>query len=288
MMPPSPVESTAPSAFIITPPVHIRPSLNDADLGAVRLHAVDAAGDHVAVPDDVARRSRPPGLRGRCLRRSSRILPWRSLSVHHRPCAQSDLASLFVSMLASAAAVKRTDATRRPRLTAKCRETSMIDTDFFSDPSIIRELCAATSRRCAPRARSSAEHFHDTLVVTGYDEALEILVEQGGRLLQRLLGPRAAFPACRSSRRARHLAPQLDAHRGELPWSDHLVCFDGKKHAEHRMLLGSLLTYKRLKQNEDYLRGLVRQADRRLHRQGPLQRRARISPTRPRSMRSPT
>jgi cytochrome P450 len=50
---------------------------------------------------------------------------------------------------------------------------------------------------------------------------------------------------------------QLDAHRAELPWADHLVCMDGKTHTAHRALLGSLLTYKRLKQNEEYLHNLA-------------------------------
>src|SRR5690606_18182875 len=37
----------------------------------------------------------------------------------------------------------------------------------------------------------------------------------------------------------------------------HLVCFDGEEHARNRALMGSLLTYKRLKANEDYLYGLA-------------------------------
>ena len=27
------------------------------------------------------------------------------------------------------------------------------------------------------------------------------------------------------------ISEQLEAHRDELPWSAHLVCFDGKKHS---------------------------------------------------------
>ena len=35
------------------------------------------------------------------------------------------------------------------------------------------------------------------------------------------------------------------------------MCFDGEDHTRHRALLTSLLTFKRLKANEEYLRGLV-------------------------------
>ena len=57
----------------------------------------------------------------------------------------------------------------------------MPTTDFYSDPSII-----ASSRDYfdAMRARGAIvrEPFHDTLMVTGYDEALEILVNKDGSL----------------------------------------------------------------------------------------------------------
>ncbi|MFA7604652.1 MAG: cytochrome P450, partial [Novosphingobium sp.] len=53
------------------------------------------------------------------------------------------------------------------------------------------------------------------------------------------------------------ISEQLEAHRPEMPWSAHLNCFDGARHADYRSLMSSLLTYKRLKANEDYLYGLV-------------------------------
>lgn len=130
----------------------------------------------------------------------------------------------------------------------------MVETDFFSDPSIIRDSRPYfdAMRAKGPIAR---EPYHDTLVVTGYDEALEILVNKDGIFSNAcsILGP---IPGLPFEPRGPDISAELDAHRSEMPWSDHLVCFDGKKHAEHRMLLGSLLTYKRLKQNEDYLHGL--------------------------------
>ncbi|MFA7603045.1 MAG: cytochrome P450 [Novosphingobium sp.] len=126
--------------------------------------------------------------------------------------------------------------------------------DFFSDPTIIRDSRKYfdTMRAQGPIVR---EPFHDTLMVTGYDEVLEILVNKDGIYSNAcsILGPLPGLPF---EPEGSDITEQLDAVRDSMPWADHLVCFDGKKHAEHRMLLGSLLTYKRLKQNEEYLHEL--------------------------------
>ena len=134
------------------------------------------------------------------------------------------------------------------------REFGQVEVDFFSDPAMI-----ADSRPYfeAMRARGPIvrEAVHGTLIVTGYDEALEILVNKDGiwSNAMSILGPMPGLPF---KPQGPDITAQLDAVRDTLPWSDHLVCFDGKKHAEHRMLMGSLLTFKRLKQNEEYLHGL--------------------------------
>ena len=130
----------------------------------------------------------------------------------------------------------------------------MVQTDFYSDPAII-----ADSRSYFDKMRAIGpivrEPVHNTLIVTGYDEVMEVLVNKDGIFSNAcsILGPLPGLPFTPDGS---DINVQLDACRSTLPWSDHLVCFDGKKHAEHRMLLGSLLTYKRLKQNEEYLHGL--------------------------------
>ena len=126
--------------------------------------------------------------------------------------------------------------------------------DFYSDPAIIadsRPYFDAT-RAKGPIVR---EPFKNTLIVTGYDEALAILVNQDGVFsnASSIVGP---IPGLPFEPEGADITAQLDVHRAEMPWADHIVCFDGKKHAEHRLLLGNLLTYKRLKQNETYLHEL--------------------------------
>ncbi len=130
----------------------------------------------------------------------------------------------------------------------------MMDLDFYSDSSIIAD---SRSYFDAMRAQGPIvrEPFWNSLIVTGYDEVMEILVNKDGVFSSTvsILGPNPGLPF----EPAPHdIRAQLDEVRSAMPWADHLVCFDGKKHTEHRMLLGGLLTYKRLKQNEEYLHGL--------------------------------
>lgn len=127
--------------------------------------------------------------------------------------------------------------------------------DFFSDVAIL-----ADPRPYFDFMRSRApilkEAYRNTIMVTGFDEAVEILRDKDGIFSNAcsVVGPIPGLPFEPSGPDIRE---QLDAHRAELPWADHLVCMDGKTHAEHRAILGGLLTYKRLKQNEEYLHGLA-------------------------------
>lgn len=127
--------------------------------------------------------------------------------------------------------------------------------DFFSDPDVILDSRSYFDlmRATGPVVR---EPYHGTMMVTGFHEALEILNDKSGVFSNAcsVVGPIPGLPFKPSGS---DIGEQLDAHRAAMPWADHLVCMDGKRHSEHRMLLGSLLTYKRLKQNEDYLRNLT-------------------------------
>ncbi|GGC16330.1 cytochrome P450 [Novosphingobium endophyticum] len=127
--------------------------------------------------------------------------------------------------------------------------------DFFSDPGVIADSRSYFELMRA-RGPVTPEAFQNTLMVTGFDAALEVLNDKTGVFSNAcsVVGP---IPGLPFAPEGSDIRDQLERHRGELPWADHLVCMDGKRHQEHRMLLGGLLTYKRLKQNEDYLRGLA-------------------------------
>lgn len=127
--------------------------------------------------------------------------------------------------------------------------------DFYSDPEIVDhpKPYFDTMRAKCPVTR---EQHHGTMMVTGYDAALEILTSKGGTYssLTSVVGPKPPLPF---EPEGDDITEQVEAHRSEFPWSGHLVCFDGEYHARARALLGSLLTYKRLRANEDYLNGLA-------------------------------
>jgi cytochrome P450 len=127
--------------------------------------------------------------------------------------------------------------------------------DFYSDPDLITDPRGYFTRL---RSRSPVawEPYHNTLMVTGYEEALAVLNDREGVFSNAasVVGP---IPGLPFEPQPGKIRSQLDEHRAAMPWADHLVAFDGAKHTQYRALLGSLLTFKRLKQNEDYLSGLA-------------------------------
>jgi cytochrome P450 len=144
-----------------------------------------------------------------------------------------------------------------PRICREHCEDIMTETvpDFFSDLQVIED-----SRSYFELMRSSGpvvrEPYHETLMVTGFKEVLEVLNDKDGTFSNAcsVVGP---IPGLPFKPEKSDIRDQLEAHRAAMPWADHLVCMDGKRHAELRLLLGSLLTYKRLKQNEEYLHKLA-------------------------------
>jgi cytochrome P450 len=127
--------------------------------------------------------------------------------------------------------------------------------DFFTDPAVINDPKSYFDllRSKCPVMR---ERYHDSVMVTGYDAVMEVLSRKDDTFssVVSTIGP---IPALPFKPEGDDISRQLDAFREALPWSAHLVCFDGKKHAEHRAFVTRLLTYTRLRQNEDYLRVLV-------------------------------
>lgn len=127
--------------------------------------------------------------------------------------------------------------------------------NFYHDPEVIQD-----PKRYFDLMRSRSpvewEAHYGTLMVTGFEEALAVLNDKDGVFsnASSIVGP---IPGLPFKPQGSDIREQLEEYRAEMPWADHLVCFDGRKHAEYRALLGSVLTYKRLKQNEEYLYGLA-------------------------------
>lgn len=133
--------------------------------------------------------------------------------------------------------------------------TEMDAGDFFADPTVANNNAAYAA---AMRARCPVlrEQYHGAFMVTGYNEALEVLSSKSGSFSSAITvtGP---IPPLPFEPEGSDIRAQVEAHRPEMPWTDHLATFDGAHHTAHRALLAQLLTHSRLKKNEDYVAGLV-------------------------------
>ena len=96
------------------------------------------------------------------------------------------------------------------------------------------------------------EPHYGTVMVTGYDAAMEILRSNNDDFssIVSVVGP---IPPMPFAPEGSDISEQIEAHRDEMPWADHLACFDGKKHTDYRSLLMKLLTPQRIRDNEEYL-----------------------------------
>ncbi len=125
--------------------------------------------------------------------------------------------------------------------------------DLAQDPY---DYWAALRSQC-PVTR---EPHRGVYMVTGYNEAIAVYHDQASfSNCNSAIGPFARFPV---PLEGDDVAEIIEAHRDELPFSDQLPTFDPPKHTAHRGLLMRLITPKRLKENEVFLKELAdRQID---------------------------
>jgi cytochrome P450 family 150 subfamily A5 len=99
------------------------------------------------------------------------------------------------------------------------------------------------------------EPHHGVVMVTGYDEAVQIFQDpQTFSSCTSVTGPFPGFPVPLAGDDVSEL---IERHRGGLPFSDQLPTLDPPVHTAHRGLLMKLITPKRLKENEAWMRQLA-------------------------------
>ncbi len=110
------------------------------------------------------------------------------------------------------------------------------------------------------RCPITKESNHDVYMVTGYDEAIAVYHDQATfSSCNSVVGPFARFSVPLEGDDVTEI---IATHRDELPFSDQLPSFDPPKHTAHRGLLMRLITPKRLRENEEFMRRLAdRQVD---------------------------
>jgi cytochrome P450 len=95
------------------------------------------------------------------------------------------------------------------------------------------------------------EAHHDVVMVTGYDEAIEVFHDNSTfSSCNAVTGPFPGFPV---PLQGDDVSELIERHRDELPFSDQITTMDPPKHTDHRGLLMRLITPKRLKENEDFM-----------------------------------
>lgn len=121
-------------------------------------------------------------------------------------------------------------------------------TDFFTSGELVIDPYPYYDELRA-RCPVSREPHHGVVMVTGFDEALEVYrdVERFSSCTA-VTGPFPGFPV---PLEGDDISDLIEAHRDDLPYSDQLPTFDPPKHTQHRGLLTRLLSPGRLRDNEE-------------------------------------
>jgi cytochrome P450 len=136
--------------------------------------------------------------------------------------------------------------------------TNFEEIDFFRDEAMLVDpypYFEAIRGQC-PVWR---EPHHDVVMVTGYEEAMEIYSDTDSfSSCTSVTGPFPGFPVPLVGD---DISDLIARYRDQLPMSDQLPTLDPPVHTDHRSLLLRLITPKRLKGNEEFM---WRLADRQL------------------------
>lgn len=119
--------------------------------------------------------------------------------------------------------------------------------DFFRGDELVADpypYFDALRAQCPVRR----EPHHDVVMVTGYDEAVEVFHD--ARTFSSCISVTGPFPGFPVPLEGDDVTALIEEHRHELPFSDQLPVLDPPVHTDHRALLMRLITPKRLKENE--------------------------------------
>lgn len=119
--------------------------------------------------------------------------------------------------------------------------------DFFRGDELVADpypYFDALRERCPVRR----EPHHGVVMVTGYDEAVEVFHD--ARTFSSCISVTGPFPGFPVPLEGDDVTALIEEHRHEIPFSDQLPVLDPPVHTDHRALLMRLITPKRLKENE--------------------------------------
>jgi cytochrome P450 family 150 subfamily A5 len=125
--------------------------------------------------------------------------------------------------------------------------------DFFRSDRFIDDPYAYFDylREQSPVLR---EPHQGVVMVTGYNEALEVYNDpERFSSCMSTTGPFAGCPIPLEEHRDEDISELIEQFRDQTPFYDQLPTMDPPTHTAHRALLMSLITPKRLKENEDFM-----------------------------------
>jgi cytochrome P450 len=122
--------------------------------------------------------------------------------------------------------------------------------DFFTDQSLVPDPYPYFDhlRSQCPVLKTSN---YGVVAVTGHEEAT--VVYKDADLFSSCIAVGGPFPPLPFVPEGSDIRDQIEAHRAELPMSEHMVTMDPPQHSRARSLLNRLLTPKRLKENEEFM-----------------------------------
>ena len=128
--------------------------------------------------------------------------------------------------------------------------------DFFTDESLIEDPYPYFEHLRSKCPVVATPHY-GVVAVSGYDEATEVYRNiDTFSSCNSVVGPFATFPV---PLEGDDVGAIIDRHRDQLPMNEHMVTMDPPMHTRERALLMRLLTPKRLKENEAFMRRAVDQ-----------------------------
>ncbi|MEV7015921.1 cytochrome P450 [Streptomyces sp. NPDC093991] len=119
--------------------------------------------------------------------------------------------------------------------------------DFFRDEALVTDPYPYFEHLRA-QCPLSREPHHDVVMVTGYEEAVQIYNDH--ETFSSCISVTGPFPGFPVPLEGDDISELIARHRDELPMSDQLPTLDPPVHTAHRALLMRLITPKRLKENE--------------------------------------
>ncbi|MFT4123795.1 MAG: cytochrome P450 [Microbacteriaceae bacterium] len=130
-------------------------------------------------------------------------------------------------------------------------EINPTEIDFFTDPEVA-EKAEPYFDHMLVNHPVFREPKYGVVIVTGYDEALEVYHQPDVySSINRTGGPVLNLDF---ELEGDDLSELLERHRSSFPSNDQIVTFDPPMHTDHRTILMGLITPKRLKENEQFLK----------------------------------